>query len=213
MLKLVPPSQVPIPDPYALPLGSGGEDAMMQFARAWLAAARPAASSLYNVGDPFNSDSMHALVRRSLRNLADWHERNCARVLQLALAGAEDADQALRDLLAERNKLGLPLGPALGTFATIIADGPIAHRRPHSRPRGNYFANHVIILLIIELMKRFPELNLRRSSRRRPSACSIVSLALIEAGIGRGAEEAIRKIWDQYGPPVNPGYAPVYSGK
>jgi hypothetical protein len=59
-------------------------------------------------------------------------------------------------------------------------------------------------VLILDLRLQFPELGLRRSSSRRPSACSIVGAVLIEAGIGRGGEEAIRKIWERYGPPVVP---------
>jgi hypothetical protein len=64
----------------------------------------------------------------------------------------------------------------------------------------------MIICLLIALMKEFSTLNLRRSSRRRPSACSIAAAALNECGIGRGQEEAIAKIWQTFGPPVLPGF-------
>jgi hypothetical protein len=67
-------------------------------------------------------------------------------------------------------------------------------------------AAFVIVCLLIDLMQQFPELPLRRSSKRRPCACSIISTILIEAGLGRGGEDAIYKIWKRYGPLVNPGY-------
>jgi hypothetical protein len=187
-----------------LQLADFREAEMMQWGRDWLATARTC--GILELDDPFNSDSMHALVRRMFANLADLHERNAARIVDLALAGAEDAGEGLKDLIAERNALGLPLGPALGTYATILADRPPNYRRPPVRPRENFFANHVIVVLLIALMRQFPDLRLRRSSSKRPSACSIVSELLIEAGIGRGSEEAIRQIWKHYGPPVTPGY-------
>ena len=86
-------------------------------------------------------------------------------------------------------------------------------RRPRSRPRVNFLAAFVIVLLIMQLLRRFPDLRLRRhheSGRRRrqqrPSAFSIGAAVLAEAGVGQGGEEAIRKIWEKYGPPVVPGY-------
>jgi hypothetical protein len=176
--------------------------AAVTFARDWLATVR----QVFVPGDPFNTETAHLLVRRTCAALADLHERNAARIVQLALAGAEDADQGLRDLIAERNALNVPLGPALGTYVNIIVDSPPEPRRPRGRQRDDFLANFIICLLIIALRQRFPVLRLRRSSSRHPSLCSIVSAALIEAGLGRGGEEAIRKIWERFGPPVVPGY-------
>jgi hypothetical protein len=180
------------------------EAIMMQFARDWLAAVR--ACDFLALGDPFNNDAARALVRRVAANLADLHERNAARLVDLALAGAEEINQGLMDLIAERNAAGIPLGAALATYVNITGDRPPELRRPHSRPRDNILADFIIIVLIIELMKRFPMLSLRRSSRKKPCAFSITAAALVEAGIGRGSEEAIRKIWERYGPPVNPHF-------
>jgi hypothetical protein len=193
----------------AVQLSDFRESAMLQFARDSLAAAR----GCFEVGDPLNVDSMHAMVRHMCKHLADLHERNAVRMVDLALAGAEDADQGLRDLIAERNGLGVPLGAALATYSTIISERASAHRRPHSRPCENFLANFVIVCLIIALRQQFPDLRLRRSvhsaaraKRRRPSAFSIMATVLAEAKLGRGGEEAIRKIWERYGPPVNPGF-------
>src|SRR5262249_16331577 len=146
-------------------------------------------------GDPFNTDTMHKMVREMCKHLACAHERNCARLVDLALAGFEDASEALKDLIAERNSVGLPLVGALGTFATIIADRPPSYRPPHGRPRENFFGNFVIVCLLICLMRKFPELRLRRNpatgaraKRRRPSACSILATVLNEARVRAGSE-------------------------
>ena len=183
---------------------------MMQFARAQVTLARN--SNLFG-GNPFVDQTMHAMVRQTIKGLAELHERNAARFVDLALAGAEDAAEALKDLIAERNAAGLPLTGALGTFDTILNDRPPNYRRPEGRPPVNFLENFVIVCLIITLMRQFPRLRLRRSTAKRPSAFSVVSAALIDAGIGRGTEEAIRKIWRDYGPPVSHGFHAVWNPK
>jgi hypothetical protein len=186
-----------------LKLADFHEAAMMQHARDALAAARGA----FVDGDPFNSDAMHAQVRWTMKALAESDERNAAWLVSLALAGAEDAHEALRDLISERNERGEPLGSALTTYDNILGDrGRPRLRHPHSRPKENFLAAFTIVCLLIDLMQQFPDLPLRRSTKRRPCACSIVSAVLIEANIGRGGEDAIYKIWKRYGPPVNPSY-------
>ena len=59
-----------------LQLADFHEAEMLQFARDWLAAMRD--SQHFFGGDPFNTDTMHADVRRLLKFLADMHERNAA---------------------------------------------------------------------------------------------------------------------------------------
>jgi hypothetical protein len=179
------------------------EAVMLQHARDALAAAR---GVFFIDGDPFNIDVMRTQVRHMLKTLAEVHERNMARVVELALAGAEDAHEALLDLKAELHARGEPLGPGLQTYDHIVSERSPRFRRPAVRPRENFLAAFVIVCLLIDLMQQFPELPLRRSSKRRPCACSIISTILIEAGLGRGGEDAIYKIWKRYGPLVNPGY-------
>ena len=58
------------------------------------------------------------------------------------------------------------------------------------------------MLLIMDLMARFPVKLFRNEASKRPSACSTVTEALAEEGLKRGGEQAIRKIWERYGPPA-----------
>ena len=175
-----------------------------RFARDWLAAAR--CCTFFNNRDPFDSDTMHEMVRTTLTNLADMHERNAARIVDLALSGAEDAHHGLMNLITIRTAAGMPIGPALATYVNIIGDRAPRFRMPKCKPPANFLENFIIICLIIALKRQFPELNLRRSTRKRPSLCSLTSETLIEAGLNRGSEEAIRKIWRDYGPLVLPNY-------
>jgi hypothetical protein len=99
--------------------------AILQHARAALHAARGA----FTDGDPFSRTTMHAHVRRMLKSLAELHERNCAYLLRLALAGAEDAHEVLADLIAERTLRVEPLGPALTTYVNLLGE----RGRPHIR--------------------------------------------------------------------------------
>jgi hypothetical protein len=78
-----------------LKLADFHEAAMTQHARDALVAVRGA----FVDGDPFNTSTMQAHVRRTMKALAEHHERNAAWLLALALAGAEDAHEALADLI------------------------------------------------------------------------------------------------------------------
>jgi hypothetical protein len=61
------------------------EAAMMKFASEQLKLVRT--YSPFG-GDPFTGATMHAMVRRTLKGLAEVHERNMARIVDLALSGA-----------------------------------------------------------------------------------------------------------------------------
>jgi hypothetical protein len=180
------------------------EAAPMQRAREMLRAARGA----FEDGDPFDAAVASAAVRQMLKAIADSNERNAAHIVRLANVGSEDADEALRDLISERNARREPLGMALGTYVNMIGGSP--HREPRGAPVSNFLANFVIVMMLLGLKHQFPMLRLRRSQgarpgkARRPSACSIVSNVLIEAGLNRGGEESIRRIWEHYGPPAIP---------
>jgi len=178
------------------------EAAMMSHARAALRTARGAFAD----GDPFDSAAMHAHVRRTVKTLADSHERDAARVLELALAGFEDAHEALADLFAERNVRSQPLGPALSTYVNILADRHPRFRQPAVRPPANFMTTFVIICMVMDLMQQFPGLRLRRrsASSKRSSAFSIVAAVLNEVPLLNVREEAIRKTWEKFGPPAAP---------
>src|SRR5262245_11802460 len=118
----------------------------MTHARASLAAVRQCNVLELDNPDPFADAALQAVLQRMLKTLADWHPRNAARVVELALRGGlESADKALRELIAERNERGEPLGSALTTYTNILSDhgGVITYRRPHSRPRESPLAAFV----------------------------------------------------------------------
>jgi hypothetical protein len=177
--------------------------AVIQHARETLRGVR----NVYPDGDPFDSATMHAQVRRTFKALALSNERNAAWVMQLALAGSEDAHQALADIIAMRNVRMEPPGPALSTYINILGNrgGPPLFRQPGVRPRANFLAVCVIVALVIELKREFPWLHLRRRpDSARMSVFAIVAYVLNEAGLLNVTEEGIRKTWEREGPPAAP---------
>jgi hypothetical protein len=183
------------------------EAALQQHAREALKRARGACED----GDPFDTAVARVTTRRMLKDIADADERNAAHIVRSAIEGVEDAHEALADLISERGERGEPLGMALTTYSNMLSHGAPPVRGPEGHPGTNFLANFVIVCLLIDLRQQFPGLQLRRgrdsgvrANRRRPSACSVVSAVLIEAGLNRGSEESIRKIWEHYGPPAIP---------
>jgi hypothetical protein len=188
----------------SLPAPLAGVEAleMTQYAREWLRAARGGEN-----GDPFDNGVMHAMQRQMLKMIAAEGEPNCALVVRLAISETEDAHEALVDLFNERCARGEPIGMALATYYNMHTGAPRV-RPPEGRQR-NFVADYGIALLIIAIMAQFVGLKLRRNPvSKRPSACSVVAEALCKEGLGRGGEEAIRKIWERYGPPAIPGRPP-----
>jgi hypothetical protein len=166
----------------------------MSYAREALAARRAGPG-----GDPFAPLSGRLLAAMAA------HNEQIAGVVGLALAGSDNAHEALVDLIAERNAYGKPLGPDLTAYADFLAeDGRLLLPRPPFRPNASFAINVAIVLVTIDLMRRFPELRLRSnpdSKRPRLSAFSVAAAVLTEAGLSRGGAEAIRKIWQASGPP------------
>ncbi len=174
------------------------EDAALQYAREAFKRAHDA--------DVFEESVMRATLRAMLKEIVDAHEMNATYVVQLALAGSADAHGALAEVIAERTARSDPLGPALA-FYMNTRNGPAVtpSRLPRGRPNENFLVNYVIVRIVLDLMRQFPGLPLRRRlGGRQQSICSIAAKAAAEIGAHRGGEEAVRKIWEQYGPPAIP---------
>jgi hypothetical protein len=121
-------------------------------------------------------------------------------IIDCARAGWHDADAALRQLVLDFANRGEPLPAFLATYAAEVVTGRTA-RAPAGRARVAYFIQDMfIVILIAELVARF-NLKATRSAaaRRHPSAASIAADAMAEAGLHRGAEKAVNKIWQRYG--------------
>jgi hypothetical protein len=190
------------PRPPSAPARLEAEEAvMMQHAREALKARRAGPG-----GDPFAP-----LSGRLIDAMAAHPEQIAGvqfpSVVELALAGSDSAHKALVDLIAERKARGEPLGPDLTAYADFLAEhgSQLLPRLPF-RPHASFAINVAIVLVVIDLTRRFPELRRRRSSSKHASAFSLVAAVL--APFMNIGEEAIRKIWQANGPPRFPSVWP-----
>jgi hypothetical protein len=157
---------------------------------------------LFTAGlSPLHPQAGHRMVRGMLKRYALYHPLNMTEVCAWARAGSDDADLALVELIAEFTERGeqLPLGLAAYNLELI-------HPRRPSRFRGRKKVTHVmqdmIIVTMIILVIERSGLKATRRQSTKPSACAIVARALEEAGVHRGGEKAIEKIWQRIAPAV-----------
>jgi hypothetical protein len=174
----------------------------LAFARQWIARMRE--GDFLNLGcAPLHPDAGRRLLRRLIKHYA-LHD--AASMLQIAEIAAywDDADIALRELIQEFHNRHQPLPAYLVTYNDRIIAG-YAPTRPRGRKKAsNFLQDFCLVYLIVELTGKFG-LSARRyqyGKRRRESACSIVATAAAEAGLHRGAEAAVQKLWDRFEPIV-----------
>jgi hypothetical protein len=189
-----------------LPAVQESDDALI-FARQWIADIRASDFNEWGVS-PFDASGGAVLVNRLMRILLDGDTYQALLVLDLARAGWWPADRAIRDANAERVRQGLPPVPLLTEFAVRHLDGepPPAMSQGKSKI-PNLLADLALCTLIMMLCEQFKLKPTRGAcSRRRPSACSIAARAAGEAGLQRGGESSLNKVWKRYARALTPGW-------
>jgi hypothetical protein len=119
-------------------------------------------------------------------------------LIEFARAGWDDADIALREMFIERANRTEEISPYLRTYIAGIISRPI-NAPVGPKPATNIAADIAIAMVVFTLMLPPHNLKAQRSTRRKPSACSVAAQALAEAGLHRGGEQAIEKIWKRWG--------------
>jgi hypothetical protein len=175
-----------------------------QFARDWIrkiAAANWRDDPVLRLGcSILDPKAGHIWVRNFLKRSVMAHPFNATDIIAAARAGWEDADIALRELIAEH--LDRDEQPP----AQVAAYGIELLHPNRARLRGRQHADHVfqdiaIAGLILELVERFPLKPTGRSGRR-PSASRIVAAAFSEARIRNLTAKAVEAIWARYLPAI-----------
>jgi hypothetical protein len=152
-------------------------------------------------------DAGHRLLRRLM---SQWSAHSSATqmfiLVEVALAGWEDAQIVCRDLILEYTNRGEPLPSFLAYYNAKILAGDIALHPPGQDKADNIMLDMVAVTLVMELVAMgLKEHRYQLGRKRRASACSIVAEEMAEAGLHRGGEEAVWKIWKRYRPAVVPG--------
>jgi len=182
-----------------------------EFTRVFL--ARMCEPGFFDSGhDAFDPAGAHEWVRRLIRLELESHPLRAARIVEYAVLGSIQADQVLRELIAEKTERNEPLGAVLGAYNIRLMNPPdVRHRRGKSQV-DNLVADIVIATLVLQLKERF-SLNPTRFKAWHASGCSIVAEVLAEMGLHRGDEKAIQEVWRRYGRVIMAGYQWPYRGQ
>lgn len=110
------------------------EASALQYAVEFIAACQQ--GDFLNLGcAPLHSDAGRALLRRFLKHYACQHAFNMDTLVASAQAGWEDADIALRQLIADHVDRGEPLPSVLAAYNVRLINPSMA--RPQ-KPRGDW---------------------------------------------------------------------------
>jgi hypothetical protein len=141
-----------------------------------------------------------AFLRRLMKQAALGNAFAMDDLVAVADAGWDDADIALRELIAEFVNRNEPLPAVLAAYNIRALNPSRAPRARGPKPATNTLQDITIITLLTELVERFHlrPTRYQLGRRTRSSACSIASVALTEAGLHRGGEKAIQQIWGHY---------------
>jgi hypothetical protein len=147
---------------------------------------------------PLAPEGARPLVLAMLRRYATLSASNLMEVCHWGREGVDQAHQVLAELAAEYVNRGEPLPQILALYAAEQLHPGIG-RRP-GRDRFRFFPQDVCIALLVLFLTELLPLRATRSGRSqiKPSACSVMAVALSEAGIHRGGEAAVQKIWLRY---------------
>ena len=138
---------------------------------------------------------MQALLKRLIRQ----GTIGAARVIAWANDGWADADIALRQICSEMIDRGEELPKTLGGYSVIALNRPPVARRKGGDAVDNWLRDQCITVLVSVAVERwYPHLPLTRNrASKKPSACSVVSEALIKRRINIG-ERRVEKIFKEY---------------
>jgi hypothetical protein len=138
---------------------------------------------------------MQALLKRLMRQ----GTLDTARVITWANAGSADADIALRELCGEMWDRGETPPATLNGYGVVALKQPQVARRRGGDDVDNWLRDQSITVIVSRAVECwYPHLPLTRNrASKKPSACSVVSQALIKRRINIG-ERRVEKIYSEY---------------
>jgi hypothetical protein len=152
----------------------------------------------------FPRENNRIFAREMLKDYARYTTFGMSNLMHDARCGWEDAHLALVEMIADYNRRGEMLSPQLASY-NIDAHNPyLPPRSPGPKKSSTILRNIIICWIVDELVQNFGLRAVRsRTSKapvRRPSACSIMALALTDE---RPAGQVfnprrIEKIWEDF---------------
>jgi hypothetical protein len=148
----------------------------------------------------FDKSDNRKMAREWVKRYAMGHPTHMMYVVDLANAGWGLADEALRELIIELLDRGEQLPTSLAAYNMTIARGPV-RRLGGPKVTDNFLRDIVIVSTVQQVMRKFGLKETRSRSRRRASACSIVSQALQDERVALGEADVVA-IWRRYRPMI-----------
>src|SRR5262249_55102914 len=127
-------------------------------------------------------------------------------LVEAALAGWQDAQDVLRDLIFQYTNRHEALPSFLAYYNAKMLAGHVAPKLRGRKTSADFMQDLVLMTLMMELVARFG-LNIFRHQlgrKRKPSATSIAAIAASKVGLQRGGEDAMRAIWQELEPKLVP---------
>ena len=136
-----------------------------------------------------------AMLKRHART-STWA---LSQVIHWAYEGFDEAHQVLGEIAAEHVERDEPVPDILKGYVVENFHQRSGRRLP-GPDRAKFFAQNICVALLVMWLTELLPLRATRSGRSqvKPSACSVMATALSEAGIHRGGEAAVQKIWLNY---------------
>jgi len=145
-----------------------------------------------------STENSRRYTQAQLKRLIRQGAIEAARVIAWANDGWADADIALRQPCSEMIDRGEELPKTLGGYSvTALNRAPVA-RRKGGDAVDNWLRDQSITVLVSVAVERwYPLPPTRNRASKKPSACSVVSQALIKRRINIG-ERRVEKIFKEY---------------
>jgi hypothetical protein len=155
------------------------------------------------VGSPFEAAESRAFVRKWLR-VGLLTTRTQMILTELALAGEEDAQAILADVILEARNRREQLPTVIESYEIKLVAGKVqpAPNQGGRDKRNELTRNILIAMMVAAVAEQFRLKPTGRSARRR-SACAVVADALDVINMKMNTK-AIEKIWNVYGDSIPP---------
>jgi len=156
-----------------------------------------------DIGSPFEAAESRAFIRNWLR-IGMLTTRTRMELIEFALAGFDDAQTILADVILDARSKGERLPPEIESYEMKVIAGEL-RRPPHQGgpDKRNEFTRNVLIAMVVAAVAERFKLKPTGSSARRRSACSIVAEALSAINMRLGSK-AVESIWKVHGPKIPP---------
>ena len=145
-----------------------------------------------------STENSRRYMQAQLKRLIRQGTIEAARVIAWANDGWADADIALRQLCSEMIDRGEELPKTLGGYSVMALNRSPVARRKGGDAVDNWLRDQCIAVVVSVAVERWYPLPLTRNrASKKPSACSVVSQALIKRRINIG-ERRVEKIFKEY---------------